>query len=283
MITLSNVSFRYNKKVQLFSNLNLAMVPGGIYGLLGKNGVGKTTLLKIIAGIIFAQKGTIQIFGFNPQKRNPRMLADLFFLPEEFGLPAISIDSYLRRFACFYSGFDQAAFTNYLKEFGLTANDKLSALSYGQKKKFLIAFGLASRTRLLIMDEPTNGLDIPSKTIFRKLIASIADSDRIILISTHQIRDLENLIDPVIILNDGEIVLNESIESITKTITTAVVSDAALTTKAIYCEKNMAGFAVALKKDESIDGNVDLEILFNATIGNPEVMADMFKKSEGAV
>ena len=109
MITLSDVSFRYNKKAALFNNLNLSLVPGGIYGLLGKNGAGKTTLLKIIAGIIFVQKGTIQIFGFNPQKRNPRMLADLFFLPEEFGLPAISIENYVRRFACFYPGFDQAA------------------------------------------------------------------------------------------------------------------------------------------------------------------------------
>ena len=242
MITLSDVSFWYKKKVGLFSSLNLSMVPGGVYGLLGKNGAGKTTLLKIIAGIIFIKKGTIQVFGFDPQKRNPRMLADLFFLPEEFGLPSITINKYLKQFACFYPKFDHGEFSNYLKEFGLTLDDKLNAISYGQKKKFLIAFGLASKTKLLIMDEPTNGLDIPSKTIFRKMIASIADNERIILISTHQIRDLENLIDPVIILDNGRIVLNESIESISKTISTGFVNDEALAANALYSEKSMNGF-----------------------------------------
>ena len=170
MIELKEISFGYGKK-RLFSGLDLSMEPGTIYGLLGKNGAGKTTLLKIICGLRIAQAGTSRVLGFDSALRPARMLEDIFFLAEELSVPPLTPPVYERLYAPFYPRFDHEAFGGHLSLLEIPTDKKLSELSYGQKKKFLIAFGLASRCRLLLMDEPSNGLDIPSKSQFRRLLA----------------------------------------------------------------------------------------------------------------
>lgn len=209
MIELKDVSFGYSKQNPLFKKLQLNIAHSGICGLLGKNGSGKTTLLKIIAGLIFPDEGNIQVLGHIPKKRHPSFLSEIYFLPEDFFVPALTADQYVNFYAPFYSHFDHKSLQNNLTEFDLPRNKLLTQFSYGQKKKFLIAFGLATNCSLLILDEPTNGLDIPSKTQFRKLLASTITDKKLFIISTHQVHDVEKLIDTIIILDEGKIILQQ--------------------------------------------------------------------------
>ena len=211
MIELKNIDFGYRKQSKLFDNLDLTIKPGSIYGLLGRNGAGKSTLLKTICGALFPKNGTITVFGQNPKDRSPELLEQLFIIPEEFSLPDTTIKAYVKTTAVFYPLFDYQKFGQLLQEIELHENLNINKISYGQKKKFLIAFGICTQAKLLVMDEPTNGLDIPSKSQFRKIIAGSFTEEKIILISTHQVRDLENLIDTVVILEKGKILLNEPI------------------------------------------------------------------------
>ena len=224
MINISNLDFAY-KKTNLFSNLSLDLKPGNIYGLLGKNGAGKTSLLKIISGLLFPDTGTVKVNSFIPQKREPDFLQDIFFLPEEYYLPGLEADKYRKTYAPFYPSFDKAKFTELLNEFNLPLDQKLNSFSYGQKKKFLISFGIACNSKIFLLDEPTNGLDIPSKTQFRRILASAGTEDRLIIISTHQVRDMENLIDPLIIVDEGKVIFNESIERVTDKLTVKKLSE----------------------------------------------------------
>lgn len=165
MIEIKNLSFQYGKK-EIFSDLNLSIQAGNIYGLLGRNGAGKTTLLKLIAGLCFPKSGECELFGAASSMRLPSVLRETFFIPEEFSLPSIRINQYEERYTPFYPNFNKEEFQQYLNEFSLSEDAKLNKISYGQKKQFLIAFALASHCKLVIMDEPTNGLDIPSKKKF---------------------------------------------------------------------------------------------------------------------
>ena len=184
MIHMKDITFHYAKN-PLFSKLDLEIPRGNIYGLLGMNGAGKTTLLKLISGQLFRTEGKAEVMGFDPQQRNPEMLADMFYLPEEFYLQKISMEEFLKIYTPFYPKFNKTELDSYLNIFGIDTSKKLSDLSFGQKKKFLLSFGLASNTSLLILDEPTNGLDIPSKSQFRRIVASALTDDRTFIISTH--------------------------------------------------------------------------------------------------
>ncbi|RZL15168.1 MAG: ABC transporter ATP-binding protein, partial [Pedobacter sp.] len=215
MIQINKLNFGYSKKRVLFKDISLKLSAGHIYGLLGKNGAGKSTLLKNIAGLVYPQSGTMNVMGSDPVKREPSLLSEIFFVPEEMYLPAVSIDSFVKTNAPFYKNFDHNYFSTLLSEFDVPAGQKLINMSYGQKKKLVICFGLASQTKLIIMDEPTNGLDIPSKAQFRKIMASALTEERCIIISTHQVRDLDNLIDTVIMLDENKIALMASVEEIT--------------------------------------------------------------------
>lgn len=216
MVALKDIHFKYKKKKPLFEHLNLILEPGFIYGLLGKNGAGKSSLLKHISGLLYPDSGQCTVFGFDATARKPEMLQDIYLIPEEFSLPPISLRTYVKTNAVFYSRFSYNQLQAYLAEFELPEDAKLSTLSYGQKKKFLIAFGLATNARLLIMDEPTNGLDIPSKSQFRRIMVSALDEEKVIVISTHQVRDLENLIDNVVVLENGSIIFNHNMGEISE-------------------------------------------------------------------
>ena len=209
MIQVKQLHFGYDRQ-PLFTHMDLSIPAGGIYGLLGKNGVGKTTLLKLIAGLRYAQSGDCHVFGKPTVGRPVSLLADLFFLPEEFGLPDVTATQYKRLYAPFYPRFDTACFEETMDRFELNQGVKLQKFSFGQKKKFILSFGMATGCRLMLLDEPTNGLDIPSKSQFRKALVSAFSDDRLIIISTHQARDLESIIDAVIILDGGNIIFNRS-------------------------------------------------------------------------
>ncbi len=269
MIEIKNLSFGYRKNKLLYDKLSLTLQAGSIYGLLGKNGAGKSTLLKNIIGLLFPVSGQIHVNGFIPGKRVPGFLESIYFIPEEVDVPPLSIKRYLLLFTPFYPKFDQVLFYEYLKDLEIDAGEKLSSLSLGQQKKFIIAFALATKTQVLIMDEPTNGLDIPSKSWFRKLIASVVNEERTIIISTHQVRDLDNLIDQVVVVDNGQLMLNASMHDISDKLCFKTIKEADSNEQILYSEESMKGYQIVAKNVRQEDTKVNLEHLFNAIMQSP--------------
>ncbi len=275
MIDIKNLSFGYKKGRLLFDNLNLELPLGNIYGLLGKNGAGKTTLLKHITGLLTPLEGDCFIEGVTAKERKPEILNDMFLIPEEFELPSMSGSLFVSLHAPFYPNFSFEEYSNYLTEFQLDESSKLNKMSYGQKKKFIIAFGLATRTRMLILDEPTNGLDIPSKSQFRKVIASSMDESRCILISTHQVRDLSSLIDHVIILDNGKVTFYQSTIDISSRLSFVQTGKDTDGLDIIYAEDILGGKA-AMCRNNGKETDIDLELLFNGVTSNPNTINSLF-------
>jgi len=204
------------------------------------------------------------------------MLEDLYLIPEEFFLPAVNIRAYERMYGPFYPRFDSRALAEYVEEFDLDVHKKLPELSYGQKKKFLLAFGIATNCRLFLLDEPTNGLDIPSKSQFRRILASALTDDRIILISTHQVRDMENLINDIIILENGKIVFNQDIHDICRHLSFQMDHEQSRAGDVLYSEKVLGGYMMVKANTSGEDSKIELEILFNAVIANSEMINGLF-------
>ena len=276
MIHLDRVSFGYSKKKKLFENLSLTLESGHIYGLLGKNGAGKSSLLRNIVGLLFPVDGHITVVGHEPRKRLPAFLQDVFFIPEEIYLPSVTIKKYVEMLAPFYPKFDEEQFESYIAEMDLPEGNKLTGMSYGQKKKFLIAFALSTNTRVLIMDEPTNGLDIPSKSQFRKLVSTNLDKNRLFLISTHQVRDLDNLIDSIIILENSQILIQHSLDTVAEKLCFGTLPSIEYDNRVIYSEPSLKGYKAVFENSELEESRVDLEYLFNAVLENPERIRQIF-------
>jgi ABC-2 type transport system ATP-binding protein len=276
MIKINDLKFTYSKKQQpLFQDLSCELPAGSIVGLLGKNGAGKTTLLKLMIGLLSPTEGSVQIMGHQPAKREPSLLQDIYFLPEEFYHPGVTIKNYVKANSGFYPKFDEALLSRLIEDFELPDNKRLSQLSYGQKKKFLISFALSTKCRLLVLDEPTNGLDIPSKSIFRKVMAGSLDEDQLVIISTHQVRDVENLIDRVLMLEKGKFIMQKDLFDISSKLhfaTTTSIEDKSI----LYHEMIPGGYKVITTQ---ADGNssVDIELLFNAISNGTEKMKDYVK------
>lgn len=277
MVNIKNVTFSYTKKSKLLTNVSIEFVTGRIHGLLGKNGEGKSTLLKLISGLVFAKQGEIDTLGFNPSKRYPEMLREIYFLPEELPMLTMSIGYYEKVYAPFYPNFSAEQFNSYLKEFDLSdKNQMLNKLSFGQKKKVFIAFGLATNTKLLLMDEPTNGLDIPSKGQFRRMVASAIDENRCLIISTHQVHDLDSLIDSISIMDNHEIVFNYSLEEITRKLYFCVADRNDKNPNVLYSEDTLRGKYQVCENKTAEDSKLDIELLFNAVLANKNQIVKLF-------
>ena len=272
MIQIRNLSYRYSKRVEIFNNLNLEFKPGKIYGLLGKNGAGKSTLIKNITGMLFPTSGTCEIFEESPKNRSVNFLKNLFFVPEEYYLPNLSIEHLVNIYKDFYPNFDTNQFDGYIKEFKIEKHKRTTELSLGQKKKILIGFALSANTKVLIMDEPTNGLDIPSKIVFRNMINDSFKADRIVIITSHQVRDLDELIHSIIIMNDGKVLLNNDKAHVAKQLQFQLTDAKLETTDLIYQEKVSNGFASIKENKTDTAGYIDIELLFNAVLTNPSTI-----------
>lgn len=278
MISLQDLTFSYRKGHPVLSHLQLSFAPGRIYGLLGKNGAGKSSLLYNICGLLYPQAGQCQVMGFNPAKRQPAFLQQIYLLPEAFHLPDVDIDQYVRLNAPFYPGFDRAAFDRHLGVFEVPRHQQLHALSHGQQKKVLISFALATAARVLIMDEPTNGLDIPSKRQFRKVIAGCLREDQCMIISTHQVKDLDSLIDEVLILESGRIILKEPVTRITEKLSFRQVMSLEETEAPLYSEGALKGYAVVAVNRREEHSRLDMEMFFNAVMVEKEKILPLFTR-----
>ncbi|MBD1434132.1 ABC transporter ATP-binding protein [Sphingobacterium sp. DN00404] len=265
MIAINNLSFHYKKDMTIFDNISATLSPGHIYGLLGLNGVGKTTFLKLICGLLFPKTGTVKTNGFSPSTREVTFLSDVYFVTDEVDLPPWTISNFLDIYGSLYPKFDRSYFEDILIAFQVNRREKIKSLSYGQRKKVNIAFALATNTSLLLMDEPTNGLDIPSKTQFRKLMARHVSPDRTIIISTHQIRDIHQLIDHLLILQNYTLALDASIDELDK----QIKFRQGTYPEALYTESRPNGDVNILANTNGEETPFDIELFFNAISNHP--------------
>ena len=265
MIEVNNISFKYaGQKNLVFDDFSLRLEENNIYGLLGKNGTGKSTLLYLISGLLRAKKGSVWFDGIETNKRRPETLQEIFIVPEEFDLPSMSLEQYVKINEPFYPRFSREVLEACLKDFELTADLDLGGLSMGQKKKVFMSFALATNTKLLLMDEPTNGLDIPSKSQFRKTVAQNMSDDQIIIISTHQVHDVEALLDHILMLNQREMLLNASVQEMMDKYVFEYRQPSEME-GVLYAEPTLQGNAVmALRQEGQAETQLNLELLFNA-------------------
>ena len=281
MITINKLDFSY-KNAAVFKNISLEFKEGNVYGLLGENGVGKTTLLKIISGLQFPKSGTCMIDDFIPSERNPYFLQNIFYLPEEVITEDTTPEKFINKLGVFYPRYDHSYFLNLMKELEVDATNKFNAMSYGQKKKSLLACALSLRTDYLLLDEPTNGLDIPSKALFRKVIlqhsTDAINSVPTIIISTHQVKDVENLIDPIVILDQDEVLLNATFEEISQRL--YFEYGAEKSDEALYSEMMPGGYINVLPNTFNMESKVNVEALFNAVRCNKKKIREIFVKVE---
>lgn len=273
MIKVNNLAFSYGKD-QVLKNINLTLEDGKIYGLLGENGVGKTTLLTLLCGLKKAQVGSIDTDGANPYDREPSLLEQMLYLPDDVAPIYDKAYSWARSRGKFWSNFSLDKFVEIMKDFENDVNQKLSAMSTGQLKKTYISFALACSTKYLFLDEPTNGLDIPSKSQFRSSILKYTSEDSTIVISTHQVRDLENVIDPIIILDRQDVLLNASLEEISRKLFFDYGTE--LHQESLYSEQLPGGFIQVYPNVRNQDSKVNIEALFNAVHKNKELIKGMF-------
>lgn len=276
MIDIEHLNFGYSKQVRLFNDLNLSLSAGHIYGLLGKNGAGKSTLLKNVAGLVFPGSGHCRINGTETFRRSVAVLEDLYYIAEEIYVPTLTPTQFARSTGNFYPKFRITDFYAHLKTLDVDPQALLTKMSYGQQKKAIIAFGLATNTSVLIMDEPTNGLDIPSKIQFRKLIASALSDERCIIISTHQVRDLESLIDTILILDNHQIVVNNSADELIEKLVFGLYPDTS-GMQVLYEEESIRGKHAILKNTNEKMSKMDLELLFNAVTTGSQQLIDELK------
>lgn len=275
MIKINDVSFHYKKGTPILDRIQTTIQSGHIYGLLGLNGVGKTTLLKVIAGLLFPRKGDLQVNDFNPENRTIPFLSDIYFITDEVELPNWSITDIIRVYAPLYPKFDLSYFEQLLQAFQIDTKKQVNDFSYGQRKKVNIAFGLATNVSTLLMDEPTNGLDIPSKAQFRKIISQFVAEDKVIIISTHQIRDIHNLIDHLLILDNNRLILDDSIYQLGKKLKFS--TDPSDVDQAWYSEVTIHGPVSLLPNSLEEDSSFDIEFFFNAISANRNIIAELKK------
>ena len=266
MIDVRDLCFHYQgSKHQVFDRFSLQLQPGSVYGLLGKNGTGKSTLLYLIAGLLRPNSGTVTVNDKESRLRLPEMLQEVFIVPEEYAMPDMNFEAFADMMRAFYPHFSDELLGKCLADFEMPARPNLKELSMGQKKKVYMSFAIATGTRLLMMDEPTNGLDIPSKAGFRKVVAGNMADGSSLIISTHQVHDIEQLLDHILILDNSRILLNASTEEVMETYSFGIRQPAEMDDTVLYAEPSVQGNHVITRRREG-DGEtvINLELLFNA-------------------
>ena len=275
MIKTEKLTFGYKVNRRVLNDITLELSEGHIHGLLGCNGIGKTTLLKLICGIMRPNRGEVRVDGLDPMARTPQMFGELMIIPEEFDLPNLSLERYATMMKPFYPRFDHGSMRRYAEEMKVDPEDKLHSMSMGQRKKAYIAFALACNVRMLLMDEPTNGLDIPSKSIFRRLLASYVDDSRMVIISTHQVADVESLLDNIVILDTEGVALAATTTEICSKLKFGRAKEE---DNVFYKEMTIAGEMAVMENREDEDTQLNIELLFNAVTANRVAINNLFNR-----
>ena len=231
-----------------------------------------------MTGLLRPQAGRVLYKGVDVSMRYPLTLQDMFLVPEEFALPSVSLKQYLKLNTPFYPNFSNELLSTCLRDFDMNEDIHLGELSMGQKKKAFMCFALATNTSWLVMDEPSNGLDIPSKSQFRKVIASGMTDEKSVIISTHQVRDIDSLLDHVVIIDGTLVLLNASVKTICDKVYFAEQGMNEPTDTALYVQPSVQGNSVIFPNTHNEETNLNLEVLFNAMLSEREKMQSMFNK-----
>lgn len=281
MLQIHDLSYAYRRKTPpVISGLNLELHPGGIYGLLGRNGAGKSTLLYLIAGLLTPTGGAVRLNNTDVRLRQPGTIRDIFIVPEEFSLPDVRLERYVEVNSPFYPNFSHEQFHDHLNTMELTPDLHLGRLSMGQKKKVMVSFALACNTGVLLMDEPSNGLDIPGKSRFRKAVVNAMNDNRIILISTHQVRDVDSVLDRVLITEGGKVLLDSTLADIQQRLVFGYTANNAAAAAALYAQTAPGGYNIILSNDAAEitqDSEPNLEALFEFAITRPDLVSQIFQ------
>lgn len=273
MIEIRNLKFSYStlkSRTEVFDSLSMMIPSGEIVGLLGRNGTGKSTLLNLMAGLLDADAGTIAVEGVDVAQRGTALYTSLMIVPEEFSLPQLTLDRYVKVTAPFYPNYDEARFADCCSRFEVNRAVRLDRMSMGQRKKAYLAFALACNTPVLLLDEPTNGLDIPARQALRQMLAEQVNDERTIVISTHAARDIENLVDRLVILEPHRMVLNESIATLSTLFGVGVVPAGV---QPLYSEPSVAGVRGVWVAEGDEESRMDMEMMFNAATRSPREVA----------
>ena len=277
MLKINELAFSYSgNDCKVFNDFSLNFEKGAVYGLLGLNGTGKSTLLYLLTGLLRPQEGSIEFKGEDVQKRLPSTLSDMYIVPEEFELPRMSMKQYAKLHSGFYPRFSYEQLLKNLAMFGLDDSVVFNNLSMGQQKKAYMCFALATNTSLLVMDEPTNGLDIPSKSEFRRLIASNMSDDKTIIISTHQVRDIDSLLDHIVIIDRSSVLLNASHAEICSRLLFTEQPISEPTDGALFVQPSVSGNSVILPNEQGEESRMNLELLFNGVLAARDKFAALF-------
>lgn len=261
MITFEHVAFGYTRRRKVFSDLTLTLGEGYIHGLLGRNGIGKSTLLQLACGLLAPDAGKIRVDGLEPRERGIEPLSRLMLVPEELSLPDIPLRRFAALTGAFYPDYAPEEFESHCSALEIDPSQSPRRMSMGQRKKGYIAFALACNTRILLLDEPTNGLDIPSKATLRGLLAAFAGESRTIVISTHQVREVETLIDNVVILDEQGLALAATTEELARRLTFGPLPADA---EAVYSTPSLTGTEGIAANTSGTESRPDLEMLFAA-------------------
>ena len=212
-ISVTNLSRRYRDQAAL-DNVSLAVEPGTVTGLLGRNGAGKTTLLRIITGLEFATAGEVKVFGAAPAE-NDSVLRRIVFVREEQAYPDFRVGHAIRVASWFYPNWSAELAGQLLADFELPLGRRMRRLSRGMRSAVGIVIGLAARAELTLFDEPYAGLDAVARQLFYdRLLADFAEHPRTIVLSTHLIDEVADLLDQVVMLDHGRVALDMPAEEI---------------------------------------------------------------------
>ncbi len=276
IVSIENLAFGYNKKKLLFEDFSLEIPKGNIVGLLGRNGAGKSTLLYLMSGLLRPLKGRVVMDGYDVAQRKLATLSDIFIVPEEFSLPRLTLMQFVRLYSVFYPRFSEQVLESCLKEFGLSKDVQLDKLSMGQKKQVYVCFALATNTSLLLLDEPTNGLDIPSKSQFRKVLASGMTDEKTVVISTHQVKDIDRLLDHVLMIDGANILLDVPVSDITDKLYFGEQAVSVPTEHVLYVQPSAQGNSIIRLNTDAEESQLQLELLFNAVLADKEKIRKVF-------
>lgn len=278
MLKVNNCTFSYNRrKESVLKNFNLEIKKGGVYGLLGSNGAGKSTLLYLISGLLTPDSGDVTLDGINTRLRRPETVSEIFIVPEEFDFPSMSLKKFIEINSPFYPRFSFDDMMENLALFEISADMNVSKLSMGQKKKVALSFAMATNTKVLILDEPTNGLDIPGKSAFRRFISKSVSDERIFIISTHQVRDVAQLLDQILIIDNSQVLFNRSVSEIQNRLRFIETIDRNLIDSALYATNSVAGSAIILPNLDGNDTDINLELLFEFAHNDADALNKTFE------
>ena len=211
ILELQNITKKFGSKVALDS-INVTLQPGKIVGLLGTNGSGKTTMIKLINDLLTPDQGTVQINGKKPGIDTKKIVS---YLPERSYLdPGVTVKEALRFFGDFYADFDRKKAEDLLQEFSISLDSRIKTLSKGTREKVQLVLVMSRKAKLFVLDEPMAGVDPAARDHILDTILSSYDEEATILISTHLIADVERVLDEVIFLDHGKITRQEDADEL---------------------------------------------------------------------